>query len=184
MYRYNRIIAVIALSQSWEANKPSSVFRIGALCKITSAFRLAAFHSRNLTWAPDPKGGSFLYDADYSAPPAAYPGLATLVRLWRGPRLVPYLALLRVGFTMPSLSPADAVVSYTTVSPLPVPECASFDARPSAVCSLWHFPSPYDARSLTGTLPCGARTFLEWAGPLSATRDPHSLPSAFKNRFS
>src|SRR5688572_15957206 len=42
------------------------------------------------------------------------------MRHWRGPRLVPYLALLRVGFTMPSLLPADAGVSYTTVSPLPV----------------------------------------------------------------
>ena len=32
---------------------------------------------------------------------------------------------------------------------------------PSAVCSLWHCPSPCDARPLAGTLPCGARTFLE-----------------------
>ena len=31
---------------------------------------------------------------------------------------------------------------------------------PSAVCSLWHFPSPRDARALPGTLPCGVRTFL------------------------
>jgi len=31
---------------------------------------------------------------------------------------------------------------------------------PSAVYSLWHFPSPCDARALPGTLPCGARTFL------------------------
>src|SRR5690606_11688040 len=48
-----------------------------------------------------------------------------------------------------------AVVSYTTVSPLPVRLAA-----PSAVCSLLHFPSPCDARPLAGTLPCGARTFL------------------------
>ena len=41
--------------------------------------------------------------------------------------------------------------------------CAPMDTigRPSAVCSLLHFPSPYDARLLAGTLPCGARTFLE-----------------------
>ena len=53
------------------------------------------------------------------------------------------------------------VRSYRTVSPLPVPL-----ARPSAVCSLLHFPSPpgafapRGARELPGTLPCGARTFL------------------------
>jgi hypothetical protein len=32
--------------------------------------------------------------------------------------------------------------------------------RRSAVCSLWHFPAGRPGRSLTGTLPCGARTFL------------------------
>ena len=47
------------------------------------------------------------------------------------------------------------VRSYRTVSPLPVPL-----ARPSAVCSLLHFPSPRGARALPGTLPYGARTFL------------------------
>ena len=73
----------------------------------------------------------------------------------RGPRLVPYLALLRVGFAVPSAVARDAVVSYTTVSPLPVPL-----AGPSAVYSLLHFPSPRGARPLAGTLPCGARTFL------------------------
>ena len=52
--------------------------------------------------------------------------------------------------------------SYRTVSPLPVPL-----ARPSAVYSLLHFPSPYDARALPGTLPCGARTFLQRSKPLA-----------------
>ena len=32
--------------------------------------------------------------------------------------------------------------------------------RPSADCSLWHFPSPHGVRPLTGILLCGARTFL------------------------
>ena len=50
--------------------------------------------------------------------------------------------------------------SYRTVSPLPVPP-----KRPSAVCSLLHFPSPFDARALPGTLPCGARTFLQRPKP-------------------
>ena len=41
--------------------------------------------------------------------------------------------------------------------------CAA-SRRPSAVCSLWHFPSPRGARALPGTLPCGARTFLPSLG--------------------
>src|SRR5690606_16707370 len=62
----------------------------------------------------------------------------------------------------------DAVGSYPTVSPLPVPPVG-----PSAVCSLWHCPSRHRARVLPGTLPCGARTFL---GRRTAGRGPHSLP--------
>ena len=58
------------------------------------------------------------------------------------------LVLLRVGFAKPAESPRLLVRSYRTVSPLPVPL-----ARPSAVYSLLHFPSPYDARVLPGTLP-------------------------------
>src|SRR5207342_3478317 len=34
------------------------------------------------------------------------------------------------------------------------------NARPSAVCSLLHFPSARAAQALPGTVPCGARTFL------------------------
>src|SRR5690606_14006607 len=62
----------------------------------------------------------------------------------------------------------DAVGSYPTVSPLPVPPVG-----PSAVCSLWHCPSRRRARVLPGTLPCGARTFL---GRRVGGRGPHSLP--------
>ena len=51
---------------------------------------------------------------------SSLPGTLNAERSWRGPRLVPYLALLRVGFAVPRLLPARAVVSYTTVSPLPV----------------------------------------------------------------
>jgi hypothetical protein len=105
-----------------EANKPSSVSVAG--------------------------GGSFLWDVDCSTPRAAYPGLSTEV-IGAGQRLVLYLALLRVGFTVPRAVASRAVVSYTTVSPLPV-----VLAHPSAVCSLLHFPSSCDARLLAGTLPC------------------------------
>ena len=59
--------------------------------------------------------------------------------------------------------------SYPTLSPLPVRP-----KPPSAVCSLWHFPSPRDARALPGAVPCGARTFLERRAEASA-RDLFSL---------
>src|SRR5690606_15943924 len=99
---------------------------------------------------------------------AAYPGLQrpAVATARAAPR--PCLALLRVGFTVPSPLPEDAVGSYPTVSPLPVPPVG-----PSAVCSLWHFPSRHRARALPGTLPCGARTFL---GRRTGGRGPHSLP--------
>ena len=48
-----------------------------------------------------------------------------------------YLALLRLGFTEPPQSPGALVVSYTTVSALPV---RVREGSPSAVYSLLHFP--------------------------------------------
>ena len=66
----------------------------------------------------------------------------------------PYLALLRVGFTVPRRVATRAVRSYRTISPLPAP-CGT-----SAVCFLWHFPWARAPQALPGTLPCGARTFL------------------------
>ncbi len=50
------------------------------------------------------------------------------------------LALLRVGFAEPGWSPSLLVSSYLTVSPLPGHVLPGGAARPSAVCSLWHFP--------------------------------------------
>ncbi len=64
------------------------------------------------------------------------------------------LTLLQVGFTEPSESPRTLVVSYTTVSPLPVA------SRRPAVCFLWHCPAGHPGWALPTTLPCGARTFL------------------------
>ena len=84
----------------WEANKPSSVFKASP---ITAPWRRIIYL------------GPRLLDVSSSLP-----GTLDAMRTRRGPRLVPYLALLRVGFTMPRLLPARAVVSYTTVSPLPV----------------------------------------------------------------
>jgi len=67
---------------------------------------------------------------------------------------LPYLVLLRVGFTVPRRVTTRAVRSYRTFSPLP----ALYSAE--AVYSLWHSPSARAAQGLPGTLSYGARTFL------------------------
>ena len=71
--------------------------------------------------------------------PTSLPASSSLPGTRRGgPPLVPYLALLRVGFAVRRPLPGRPVRSYHTVSPLPEPPAR----RPSAVCSLLRFPSP------------------------------------------
>jgi hypothetical protein len=108
-------------------------------------------------------GGSFLWEHRCRHPRAAYPGLvaeraAPSPPIWpcSGWGLPCHLRCRRRGALLPH--------RFTLA-------CAPF-RRPSAVCSLLHFPSPRGARALPGTLPCGARTFLD----ASRRRDPHSLP--------
>ena len=60
-----------------------------------------------------------------------------------------------------ALVTGNAVRSYRTFSPLP----RIAVRQPRAVCFLWHFPSAHAAQTLSGTLPCGARTFLRPAPP-------------------
>ncbi len=91
-------------------------------------------------------------------------GLATTLAR-AAPR--PCLALLRVGFTMPLLLPGARWALTPPFHPCLCP------CGPSAVCSLLHFPSACAARPLAGTLPCGARTFLDRH---MTGRDPHCLP--------
>ena len=123
--------------------------------------------SRVLLSRPRGGPGSFIWGPDRSEPRAAYPGLG-----WDRRPLVPYLALLRVGFAVRPLLPAARCALTAPFHPCLCPD------GPSAVCSLWHFPSPRDARALPGAVPCGARTFLE-------RRDAHpsatSSPSAADN---
>src|SRR3712207_3273487 len=76
-----------------------------------------------------------------------------------GPLLVLYLALLRVGFTMPLPLPGARCALTAPFHPCLCPR------GPSAVCSLLHFPSPLGARALPGTLPGGARTFRDTEVP-------------------
>jgi hypothetical protein len=96
----------------------------------------------------------------------------------------------------------NAVRSYRTISPLPMPDCrlpipngpmedrascspaARIDNRQSflAVCFLWHFPSARAGLVLPTTVPFPVRTFLPDAaarGPRAATpeRSPSPAPS-------
>ena len=66
--------------------------------------------------------------------------------------MLPYLVLLRAGFTVPRAVTSRAVRSYRTFSPLP--------DRSPAVCFLWHFPWAHAPQALPGALSEGARTFL------------------------
>lgn len=80
-------------------------------------------------------------------------------------RLLPYLVLLQVGFTVPRRVTTRAVRSYRTFSPLPQA------LRPEAVCFLWHFPWARAPQALPGTLPAGARTFLPGLPPSDRLAD-------------
>ena len=69
---------------------------------------------------------------------------------------VPLFGLAPGGVCRATDVATGAVRSYRTLSPLPDPA-----SGPSAVCSLLHWSSAHAAQALPGTLPCGARTFLQ-----------------------
>ena len=94
---------------------------------------------------------SFLSARRRRLAPATYPGTT------RAALSFPYLVLLRVGFTVPyDVSPVRGAL-------LPHPFTLTTHIRGcrSAVCSLLHWPSAHAAQELPGTLPYGARTFLD-----------------------
>ena len=92
----------------------------------------------------------------HSSRPAIAHWLKQPTRVQYGPYLMnPYLALLRVEFTVPRTVTSRAVRSYRTLSPLPDPACAGH-RRFALCCTGRGFPP----QALPGTLPCGARTFL------------------------
>jgi len=95
-------------------------------------------------------------------------GPARAARCGHSDRLSLYSVLLRVGFTLPP--------------PLPVARCAltapfhPYRHRVApAVYFLWHFPWARAPQALPGTLPCGARTFLQENGSesISCCRSRH-----------
>ena len=92
----------------------------------------------------------------HSSRPAIAHWLKQPTRVQYGPYLVnPYLALLRVEFTVPRTVASRAVRSYRTLSPLPDPTCVGH-RRFALCCTGRGFPP----QALPGTLPYGARTFL------------------------
>jgi hypothetical protein len=114
--------------------------------------------------SPARAGGSFLWDRRCRRPRAAYPGLWSLGFPSSAGRAAPrpLFGLAPGGVYRATTVASRAVRPYRTFSPLPVPGEADRPLpRPSAVYFLLHFPSPRDARALPGTLPCGARTFLD-----------------------
>ena len=101
-----------------------------------------------------PKPGSVV--DSHSSRPAIAHWLKQPTRVQYGPYHVnPYLALLRVEFTVPRTVTSRAVRSYRTLSPLPDPAYAGH-RRFALCCTGRGFPP----QALPGTLPYGARTFL------------------------
>ena len=97
----------------------------------------------------------------------------------RAASLLPYSVLLRVGFAVPrGVGPArGALLPHRFTMTTHVLRHRSADY------SLLHFPSAHAAQALPGTLPYGARTFLEalarpatvWPTPHTVYRDPGRL---------
>ena len=74
--------------------------------------------------------------------------------------MLPYLVLLRMGFTVPSAVTVDAVSSYLAVSPLPFQANLNLGGLFSVALSVALGLATYSTQPLAGILPCGARTFL------------------------
>src|ERR1043166_2325622 len=110
------------------------------------------------------RGGQMVISLGWLSP-ATSRGLPAAQR--PGPGLAAYLALLRLGVTVPRLLPGARWALTPPFHPYPL------DKR--AVCFLWPFPSPRGAQVLPGSVPSGARTFLSTPLP-PACRDHHALP--------
>ncbi len=86
-----------------------------------------------------------------------------------GSRFPPYLVLLRVGFTLPSTLPPKRCALTAPFHPCPARSQVS-ESRPGAPMRRYVFCGTGRPRALTpasrtlsGTLPCGVRTFLSRA---------------------
>ena len=94
-----------------------------------------------------------------------------------GPPLPRLAVLLQMGFTYAPPVTGRAVVSYTALPPLPCGPCASKRQTGKAVhfcCTIPGVTSSHLRRTLSGILPCEARTFL--SRTLSSVRQRPSVP--------
>ncbi len=105
---------------------------------------------------------SFLSAWRHRQAPATYPGTT------RAALSSPYLVLLRVGFTVPR----DVIPARGALLPHRFTLTTHTRRCRSAVCFLLHWPSARTAQALPGTLPYGARTFLD-----ALTRDATVRPT-------
>jgi hypothetical protein len=104
--------------------------------------------------------------------PSASSGLPGSVRGSTLPRalrlgLLPYLALLQVGFAMPPLLPGARCALTAPFHPCRRPVTGAW-----AVCFLLHFPWARAPQALPGTSSAGARTFLHPARSGTAAARP------------
>jgi hypothetical protein len=88
-----------------------------------------------------------------------------------------YLVLQAVGFALPIAVTSDAVRSYRTISPLPVPRRRAIGGHRRYF--LRHFPAGHPGRPLAATVPCPARTFLRVSFNPATVRPtyPRTIPS-------
>ena len=89
---------------------------------------------------------SFIWDVRHRTAQATYPGTM------RATLSVPLFGLAPGGVYPATTVTSSAVRSYRTISPLPARQAVYF---------LWHWPWTRAPQALPGTLPCGARTFLQ-----------------------
>ncbi len=134
-----------------------------------------SFVSRGTWQCRAPGRWSSVWDGRRRPPLAAYPRLpyprvssASGLSVRVTPRRL--FGLAPAGGYPATTVTSGAVGSYPTVSPLP-----RFRPKPDgAVSFLWPYPSPCGAQALPGSLPFGARTFLEpLAGPATIELDQY-----------
>ncbi len=115
-------------------------------------------HQVSTEWAckPDPVPRLAAGD-DHSSSPTVTRGVQRPTRGLRPgqPRTPPYLVLLRVGFSLPALSPGRRCALTAPFHPCHLPRRRSAFGAPesSAVYFLWHFPWGHPRWPLTSTLP-------------------------------
>ena len=92
-----------------------------------------------------------------------------------GKSIAPCLVLLRMGFTYALPVTAEAVVSYTALPPLP----AVYTHRGGIF--LLHWPWSRLHRTLSGILPCEARTFLTLPENTGKPRSFTTVAATYRN---